>query len=473
MNRHLAFKLLAIFLLMLLLLLPLMRIGGLVEERQALRDQVVEEIAASSARAQTLTGPLILVPYTRLDQVWKEDPKTKQRYAEDTRVEGQLYFLPEAFTFEGTAKTETRHRGIYEARLYTVDGKVSGHFELPAGYGVNATNYRFGAPVLALGISDVRGIRNAVPLKVNGQAARFEAGTTSSLLGTGLHAPLPAPRAPTVSVALPGGEEPLASPAPAPTRRIDFELQLVLQGTSAFDVVPVGRSTNVSLRSDWPHPGFGGDYLPIERTISATGFDARWQASFFSTNLPQLLADCVTNNACEQFNARRFSVSFVDPVDQYLKSDRAIKYALLFITLTFAAFFVFEVLQRLAIHPIQYGLVGLALALFFLLLLSLSEHIGFAPAYLASATASVALLGFYVSHVLQGRWRGAAFGAGLAALYGVLYLLLASEDYALLMGSLLLFGSLAAVMVATRGVDWSALGQRPPPPPPAPPGSRP
>lgn len=241
---------------------------------------------------------------------------------------------------------------------------------------------------------------------------------------------------------------------------LDFALDLRLQGTSQLDIKPVGRDTRVTLNSDWPHPAFVGDYLPVSRTVNDSGFSARWSTSFFSTNLEEALQDCTERSRCESFNNRRLGVSFMDPVDHYVKSDRATKYALLFIALTFAGFFLFEVLKALAVHPVQYGMVGLALAFFYLLLLSLTEHIGFALAYGVSATLCVGLIGYYVGHVLQGRLRGASFCASLAALYGLLYGLLSAEDYALLMGSLLLFGLLGVVMVMTRKVDWFKAGNQ-------------
>jgi inner membrane protein len=216
----------------------------------------------------------------------------------------------------------------------------------------------------------------------------------------------------------------------------------------------------VRLTSDWPHPHFAADYLPVKRTIDASGFNAEWRTTWFATNLEAAMQRCVGRSDCAEFNARRLGVSFIDPVNQYSKIERAIKYAVLFIALTFAGFFLFEVLRRLAVHPVQYGLVGAALALFYLLLLSLAEHVGFEIAYLVSSTACVGLLGYYISHVLHSAWRGAGFGGALAALYGLLYGLLRAEDYALLMGALLLFGVLALVMVLTRHVNWSALGAR-------------
>jgi inner membrane protein len=216
----------------------------------------------------------------------------------------------------------------------------------------------------------------------------------------------------------------------------------------------------VDLKSNWPHPSFTGEFLPVQRKFDANGFTAHWATTFFSTNLEEELHRCDRQRACENFTSYRLGVSFVNPVDQYLKTERAIKYALLFITLTFASFFLLDVLKKLPVHPVQYGLVGAALALFYLLLLSLSEHVGFATAYLLASAGCVGLITFYVTHVLRSRLRGLGFGCGLAVLYGCLYGLLSADDYALLTGSLLLFAVLAAVMILTRNVDWAAIGGR-------------
>lgn len=437
MNRPLAIKLLVILGLTLLLLVPLAFIGGLNAERRAHRDDVVKDIAASSAYEQSVTGPLLVVPYLHTVRTWEDDPRTGQRVEREREERGALHFLPERLEVDGKLVTERRFRGIYEARLYTLQAGLKGYFVIPPNYGLptaRLAEYRLEAPALALGIADVRGIRNDVPLQVNGQAIPLAAGSGSKVLGTGLHATVPA------------------------VPRLDFKLDLVLQGTSALHFAPVGRQTEVRLQSDWPHPGFTGDFLPVERQVRPDGFNAHWQASFFSTNIEQLLTACAEDGDCEGFQGRRFSVSFIDPVDHYAKMNRAVTYALLFVVLTFAAFFLFEVLRHLPVHPIQYGLVGLALALFFLLLLSLAEHLGFARAYLVSATTCVGLLGFYIRHVLHSLRLGAGFAVGLAALYGLLYLLLRLEDYALLVGALLLFGTLAAVMVLTRRIDWTTVG---------------
>jgi len=442
MSRTLGFKLGAIALLILLLMIPLLMIGGLVSERQQQRDRVLQDIARSSSYRQQITGPILVQPYTKQVREWKTHAKTGERYLDEREVRGRLYFLPERFELNGQVSTELRARGLYKARLYRSDNQVSGQFKLPArlGLGDELGLYRLEAPFLSVGISDIRGIGNALQLRLNGATLDFAPGSGDERFGAGVHVPLPA-------LDSQGGQ------------RLAFAFDLKLQGTEQLSVTPVGRESRVELRSDWPHPSFVGEYLPSQREVSHAGFSAQWQTSFFATNLEEALQDCVAKERCNDLFGRTFGVSFVDPVDQYLKTDRAIKYALLFIALTFAVFFLFEVLKRMAVHPVQYGLVGLSLALFYLLLLSLSEHLDFALAYGLSAMACVSLIGFYVSHVLRSALRGAAFGLLLTVLYGVLYGLLSAEDYALLMGSVLVFGVLAAVMVLTRKLDWYGVGK--------------
>jgi inner membrane protein len=443
MNRNLAIKLGAIALLILLLLIPLLMINGVIQDRQQLRDGVLEDIARSSSFSQQLSGPLMVVPYRKVVRSWKLNEKTNERYQDVGEERGRLYFLPERFELDGQVQTELRSRGIYEARLFHADNRISGHFSIPDQLGIKEdfADYQFDQPFLAVGISDIRGIENALKLELDGQRLDFVPGSQVGFLGEGVHVMLPALDAKQAT-------------------ELAFGFDLRLQGTGQLQVLPVGKTSKVAFAANWPHPSFVGNYLPTQREVSDQGFTANWQTSFFSTNLQEALNSCASGAGCKAFNARSFGVSFIDPVDQYLKSDRAIKYALLFIVLTFAGFFLFEVLKSLAVHPVQYALVGVALAFFYLLLLSLSEHIGFALAYLLSASSCVLLIGFYVCHVLRSVRHGLSFSAGLAALYGLLYGLLSAEDYALLMGSLLLFGLLGVFMVLTRKLDWYGIGAK-------------
>ena len=449
MNRGLFLRCGAIFLVIVLLVIPLVRIGGLVRERQAARDAVVEDIARSAAGSQTLTGPLLVVPYTRTVQETQLDaarvPVTVTR-----EITGELRLLPALVELDGKLATDERRRGIYRARVFDATARLTGRFDVPANFGVAAADlagYRFAQPRLVMGISDIRGIGNALSLEANGSRIAFVPGTGLRMLGAGVQAPL--------SLAASDSQQPL-----------QFQIDLSLLGTSDFQFTPVGRETHVMLSSDWPHPSFIGQFLPREREITGAGFTADWRTSFFATNLEEAMNRCPAQAEpgaadCANLAGTHFGVSFVDPVDQYLKTDRAVKYGFLFILLTFAGFFLLEVLRRFSVHPVQYGLVGLALVMFFLLLLSFSEHIGFAAAYAASALACVGLITYYVTHVLGSRAHGAGFGGALAALYGLLYAILGSEDYALLTGSVLVFGLLALVMVLTRRVNWSGVGAAP------------
>ena len=226
--------------------------------------------------------------------------------------------------------------------------------------------------------------------------------------------------------------------------------------------VPLGANTDVTMSCDWPHPGFTGGFGPDERQVSDRGFRARWRVSRFATGVPNAIAAQERVGLLDQ-QGNDLTVRFVQPVDVYQQSERAVKYGVLFVALTFVAVFLFETLRRLAIHPIQYGLVAAALAIFFLLLVSLSEHLPFAMAYVVAGGACVGLLTFYTGHMLCSAVRGIGFGALLAVLYALLYVILQSEDYALLLGALLLFGALGVVMVATRRVNWYRLNEAPTP----------
>jgi inner membrane protein len=446
MNLRLLFKTGTILVLLVVLMVPMMRIIGLIHERQALRDSVVQEIARSAGYSQAVTGPILVVPFTRTVREWNDTPEGGRREV-FRNVAGRLHLLPSDFSLDGTLATSERSRGIYRARILAASTTLRAVFDVPAHYGLpdNAAGYEFGTPLLAVGISDIRGIGNGLSLLSGGQRVDFEPGSGTPVLGAGVHAPL--------------GARDAAAP-----QHVEVEIQLELQGTGSFSITPVGRESRVMLKSDWPHPAFIGEFLPREREITADGFTAKWQTSFFATNLEDALATCAGPEGngggdCKALGLRQFGVNFVDPVDQYLKSERAAKYSFLFIGLTFAAFFLFEVLRRYSLHPVHYGLVGLSLAVFFLLLIALAEHLGFALAYLIAASASVLLNAYYLSHVLQSPAQGIGFGLALAALYALLYGILLSEDYALLMGSLLVFGVLSAVMVLTRRVNWAGFGR--------------
>jgi inner membrane protein len=470
--------------LMLLLCIPLLMIQATVRERMAYRDDAARSIAEDSVGEQTVIGPVLVIPYTeeidtRTGGAGDEPPRVKT-----TAVRRLHLVYPDELKVGGNVGTERRYRGIHQVLVYNGQYEFSGAFTLPQAAelprsGGNARIAAVGRPYVSLPIADVRGVRAIPKISWNGALLEFGQGALLGAWQSGMHAMLPPDT-------LAAGTGTAAAAAPAPVK---FSFKLNLSGMERQHFVPVGRNNVVALTSNWPHPQFGGRFLPEDRAISEAGFSATWRVPSLASNVQLLLAAQAQEGwkgaaapapgspaaaaaahatlvrgtdapAASPGGAQldAFSVAFVEPVNIYSQADRASKYGLLFVALTFAAFFVFEILKRLPIHPVQYALVGLALALFFLLLLGLSEHLDFALAYLGASAACIGLLSYYLGYVLRDRWRGLAFGSGLILLYGALYGLLISENNALVLGSLLLFAVLAALMVATRKVDWYQIG---------------
>ncbi|AWM81325.1 cell envelope integrity protein CreD [Gammaproteobacteria bacterium ESL0073] len=429
MQRQLIFKIVAIFILILLLLIPINMVNSLVYERMSLRNDVVSEIANSYSKSQQIKGPVLIIPYSKLSYN-TEDKKYYQR-------KGTLYFLPEQLNMTGYLNVEKRSRGIYEARVYNSKNKMTGSFDIPKDYGVkeNLEDYQFGQPFLAIGISDTRGIGNQSTVIFDNKTLSIKPGTAGSKLGSGIHAQV------TLTDAKLSGIFP-------------FEIQFDLKGTSTFNLMPVGKETSVTIDSNWPHPSFSGSFLPISHDIKNEGFTATWQTNLFASDIENKFKDCLTDKQCYSLENTNFQVGLVEPVDHYSKTNRAIKYGILFIGLTFFGFFIFEVVRKLAIHPIQYSFVGMSLAIFFLLLLSLSEYIGFALAYLCSAIACISIISFYITGILENKKQAIIFTCLLSLIYLMLYVLLNAEEYSLMMGSILVFMILSTAMIATRRLDW-------------------
>ena len=437
--------------LVLLLLIPLMMIRGTIQDRQRYRAQAVERVSQSMAGPQQVVGPLRVVPWKETRQVTETDAAGKPVLRAQV-VEGYLLQTPKTLHAGGGMLPDTRRLGLYSVRTFEWKANVQATFD-PFGLAI-VPGREYGEPYLVLGLADVRGLVGTPDLQVDNLPLALESGTRAMAdrLG-GVHASLPH---------LPG--------AALPASRVSAHFRLA--GTQSLGIAPVADNNTFALGSSWPHPLFAGRFLPSKRTIGAGGFSAEWEISSMAsaaqsqlekgegslTRVMRATAPRFGDEAEAMEGIDSIQVSLVDPVDVYTQADRASKYGVLFVILTFVGFGLFELIKRLPIHPLQYLLVGLALAIFFLLLLSLSEHISFWKAYLVSATACIGLQFVYLSGVLKSWARAAGFAAMLTALYGVLYSLLISEDNALLMGSLLLFGILAAIMWITRKVDWYELG---------------
>lgn len=440
MNNPLMRKLLMIIGLTLLLCIPLRLIGVTVWERSSTRDHVKQEIAASMAGMQKLAGPVLVQPY-RVRVVEHVKGADGQEGTVLVWRQGQHVWLPDALTITGDMHNQPRHRGLYEAQLYQTGVQMTAEFDTRRRPAPEISEIvQWGTPYLAFGVSDVRGISEMPKGKINGSALEFAADTNLSALEAGVHAPVQI---------TPGGHYEVA---------INFDLK----GMERLDVMPLGRDTKLVLRSKWPHPSFQGRYLPDTQEIGKDGFSASWRTTFLATNIEKQFEDCQAaagSAACNNLASNMMGVRLIEPVDVYLQSERALKYGFLFVVMAFGAFLLYELMKGLRIHAVQYSLVGFALTIFFLLLVALSEHVRFFQAYAGAATACTLLLWFYVSFVLKSAWRGLGFAGLIGTLFAVLYALLQSEDYALLMGSLLLFGMLALAMILTRDLDWFALAE--------------
>ncbi|KNC88141.1 cell envelope integrity protein CreD [Trabulsiella odontotermitis] len=413
-----------------LLLVPLMMVSNLVSERASFRSLVEDSLRQSTSGPQKLIGPLIAVPATEIYTEVEDDKKVvrKRMY--------YRYWLPESLAVEGKQNVESRQIGIYEGQIWHTALAVKAQFDRSKLEALAEDNVTLGEPFLVLAVGDSRGIGVVEAPELNGVPVTVEP-------GSGLHGDLPGLHIP-LSVATLGA------------KTLSLSMTLNLNGTGSFSVVPVGRNSELALTSNWPHPGFLGDFLPVQREINDKGFSARWQSSWFATDLGS------------QFNRGyrvswdglpAFSVSVATPADQYQLTDRAIKYAILLIALTFMAFFVFETLTALRLHPMQYLLVGLSLVMFYLVLLALSEHIGFTRAWIAASLTGAFINGIYLQAVLKG-WRNSLlFTAALLMLDGVMWVLLRSEDSALLLGTGVLLAALSAVMFLTRHFDWYSLSK--------------
>jgi inner membrane protein len=407
-----------ISLLVLALQIPIHLIASTIDERRATRGEAVQEITNTWGGAQELVGPILSVPII-------------QRISDkEERFVGWQRLLPRTLAVTGSAATENRRRGIFDVPLYVANLHVEASFAQPDDKEILAPDEKlqWKGAVLSYGLTDPKSIRSS-----SGIAWEPGPGDDALPFSAGLHAALPQPGIGAVNVA--------------------FELGL--SGSGRLSVIPTGDDTVVQITSPWRDPSFDGAWLPTTRTVSASGFDATWRVLNLARTFPSRWRGSKIDQS--RLYASSFGVSFLSPVDTYRTNDRAVKYELLFLGLTFVCFSLVEILGALRVHPMQYLLVGLALCLFYLLLLSLSEQIGFNRAYAIASAAVVFLVSAYLRAVLATRGRALAFGSFLTGLYGFLFVLLQVQDYALLVGSGGLFVALAGFMWLTRRLDWYAL----------------
>jgi inner membrane protein len=437
----------------LLLLIPVSLLRELVSERVMHRHAATRQVAGGWGGAQTAGGPLLAIPATSTADPARPTSHEVFIVAHSLDIEVKL-----------NVEDEPRRVGMYDVPVYVAVVRTSGEFDLPTVLPAIRTQHdqltlHPERARLVLPVGDVGGLR---------AVSEVDTGLLARALEPVSDLPIRALAAPVQSDADITGAR----------RRFTFEMTLA--GTEALDFLPLATSTEVRMESNWPHPGFARGLLPIEREIDADGFKARWRALGVNRGLPTYWIDSPMVSPAQVpdpalgmragnlrlphtplasgLPVEAFGVLVVQPVDLYVRVERAVKYGGLFIAMSLLALFVWEHLARRRLHPVQYGLLGLALAIFYLLLLALAEHIGFVAAYALATVSLCALLGVYLAGAFASPAAGGAASGAFAVIYGLLYVIVSAEDYALLAGALSLFALLAAAMVLTRRLDWYGVG---------------
>lgn len=435
-KNTLSSRLLVISAIALSISIPLGMIKGVISERNYYYDSVINEISALWGSQQTITGPFIVVPFIEKheseeqvkNEYGKTETKLKKRY-----IRKHAIVLPKHLALDTALKEDYRSRGIYKSLVYSSTLKIDAKFDKINLSGLSNHIHRIAweEAELVVGLTDTKAIDKIHRISLNGQNLDVVAGVgDSNLVTSGFNAPLPKSLMDEDS--------------------LDLALSLNMNGSHGFRFTPVGENTEASIKSSWPHPKFGGQLLPDRHKINEDGFEAHWEIPHLARNYPQAW---VKEHQSIDISELVTGVDLFEPVFIYSKITRAVKYGLLFVGLTFITFFLFEISIDCALHYVQYGLVGISLALFYLTLLSLSEHISFIWAYLISASVCISMISGYVGHALRNRTKGFLLFGLLTLLFGLIYTLLRLEDLALLTGTMLLVAAVGGLMFITRDMN--------------------
>ncbi|GAA6154149.1 cell envelope integrity protein CreD [Pseudoteredinibacter isoporae] len=436
-----SFKLVLVFFLSLILLIPIIMVQSKIEDRADSQREAQYAVSQHWTGEQWLGTAMIAIPYQSVTFTQNGGRKLYKQWR---------LLAPETVDAKGQITAENRKKGIYEIPIYRVNITQSGTFKRTAlkealdSLAADSQVEQIGKPFITLSVADMRGLESQ-SVTLNGKGYDFQAGSKLAALPQGLHYFLP---------------ENLSTETDAQPD-IAFRITLDLKGMSNFYFLPLAKQSSLALDSNWPHPKYSGAQLPASHNTTDSGFSANWKSNHFALNGLSHIENCSKHDKCyilDNKNRLMLGVDLINPVDIYLKTERALKYAFLLIGMSFMVFFIVEHVRALAMHPIQYGFAGLAIATFYLLLLALSEHIGFALAYLLAIIACSVLLFSYLRIVLQHHRLAGGFVGGMIVLWTLLYIIIQAEDFALLMGSLLVFGLLSILMVSTRSIDWYALG---------------
>lgn len=429
-------RLVLVAVLAMLMLIPLKMVESVVRERYATYRTVVADIAGAWSCDQLVAGPFLVVPFTERVEVRDEfvtpqgEKKVVQRWESRDR---RAVLLPDTLGYRGRLEPELRRRGIYRVRVYTADLTVEGAFRDPEAAVRSLVDddrlerIDWSRAVVGFGVTDPRGIVEASRFEVDGRPIQPRPGTTLGVVApSGFH--------------LAVGE--LAADG------LELRLPLLLRGSDSLRFLPLGEVTHGSFESDWPHPSFIGDVLPATRTVGDAGFSAEWTVPLLNRSYPQAWVA----GAGVDIGEIEAGVRLFEPVALYDLVTRAVKYGLLFVVLTFLTLGLIELVSGARPSLVQYLLIGISLAMFFLILVALAEHVGFAAAYLAASAIVVVINTLYCAAILPRRWTSVLVGGVLAAIYGILYTILRAEDFALLGGTALLTAALAVTMYFTRRI---------------------
>ncbi len=424
----------------LLLSIPIFAVYLLIYDRESQSQTARSSIVAGWGQPQQLAGPFLTVPFTQM--VETVDKSTGQDVRRVERVDRTLFVAPANVAFDTQLTTERRQRSIYEAVVYAAKVQAKGKFVMPnlAALGIDPGTLRLNEAEIRIGVSDAKGLGGSPPLvRVDGQAIPLVPGSSlSQTSNSGFTGRLPVP--------------------PAAGRDIAFDIGFDVRGNDMLTLIPSAQDTRWTASSGWPSPSFQGGFLPSTREVSDKGFTANWRVGNLALNRPTVSID---EQSVEEGD--KISVALVDPVDLYDQVGRATKYGFMFVGFTFVALLMFDLIGGVSIAGPSYLLVGAGLVLFFVLLLALAEVIGFTPAYVLASLGIVGLVASYSAAVLRCWRRGGVIGGLLLALYAILYILLSLEAYSLLIGSLMIFAALAAVMYFTRDIEWRRVGVVSPP----------
>ncbi len=426
-KRSVTLKLISIFILMLLLLIPLSFVESVIQERQSLRQQAITEVSSRWANDQEVYGPILTIPVSK--RIYIED--------EVKTIRDEVHILPSDLEVRGEVTPKTLRRGIYEVVVYDAQLSFVGRFDSLSNYLNEFNEYEphYEEAFLTLHISDLRGIKEKVVIKWNELNKEVTPGSS-----------IPAIVASGVTI------KQILNSQPEALNRFSFDLEL--QGSQFLGFVPLGKETRVDITSNWQDPGFTGAFLPNERDVSDTGFNAQWKVLELNRNYPQFW---LGNRNINDLKKSAFGVNLLLPANDYQKSMRSAKYALLAISLTFLTFFLVEIFNKKKLHPFQYILIGLALVLFYTLLVSISEHTNFNIAYLLSSLIIISIIAFYARAILQSTKQTFVLVVILCFTYMFVFVTLQLQDYALLIGSIGLTAILAFTMYITRNINWYAL----------------